>query len=93
MKRKEGHDLEKFHYFAAAVQVFEMVSLFVLFSLFYKKTYKKKNQSEVDDACQAAVAEITSSAQKAVKVVEGVKKYTPDATATKKALWIDVLIC
>lgn len=87
MKRKEGHDLEKIHYFAAAVQVFEMVSLFILFSLFYKKTYKKKkNQSEEDDACQAAVAEITSSAQKAVKVVEGVKKFTPDATATKKAL-------
>lgn len=36
--------LEQKHYFAMGVQIWEMASLFVLFSLFYKKSYGKKQQ-------------------------------------------------
>ena len=38
-------DMTPRHWFTMAVQVFEMSSLFVLFMLFYAKTYKKRKQS------------------------------------------------
>ena len=95
LPRAEDQKLFSNHYICCGVQVFEMVSLFVLFSMFYKKAYKSKASKKVlkveeeDDACQAAVAGITSSAQvlakDARKVVDGVQKYAPvGAVATTK---------
>ena len=93
--RSASETLQDVHYTACAVQVFEMMSMFVLFSMFYKKAYKsksKKNSSSIkveDDACQAAVANITSSAEAvakdARKVVDGMKKLAPEVV-TKKAI-------
>lgn len=37
--------LTGWHYFAAAVQMFEMISLFVLFFSFYRKAYSQKKKS------------------------------------------------
>ena len=34
------------YYFCCIVQVFEMVSLFVLFSLFYKRSYSQRNRKQ-----------------------------------------------
>lgn len=58
--------------FCCAVQVFEMVSLFILFSLFYKKSYsnkkataKRSNCSKDIDQCQKAMAEISTAAKEA----------------------------
>ena len=57
--------------FCAGVQVFEMVSLFCLFSLFYKKKYSKndkkgsKKESESEDECHKAMAEISTAAKEA----------------------------
>jgi elongation of very long chain fatty acids protein 4 len=47
-------------------QVFEMVSLFILFSIFYKKSYSKKNKGEKNkdaDQCQKAMGEISQAAK------------------------------
>jgi len=66
----------KEQYFAAAVQVWEMISLFVLFYIFFKKSYKSKANNKIsmstkakvcatieqdDDQCQAAVKAITNT--------------------------------
>jgi elongation of very long chain fatty acids protein 4 len=54
------------------VQVFEMVSLFFLFSLFYKKSYSKKGKSakkqegESEDQCHKAMGEISTATKDAV---------------------------
>ena len=60
------------YYFCCAVQVFEMVSLFVLFSLFYKRSYSKKKKgpksceiSEDIDQCHKVMSEISSAAKEA----------------------------
>jgi len=72
------------YYFCCAVQVFEMVSLFILFSLFFKKSYSKKNKmkkvestasvssvattKEEEDACHKAMGEISTAAKEAAEV-------------------------
>jgi len=54
--------------FCAAVQVFEMVSLFILFSMFYKRKYSKNSKSkssskEVENECHKAMGEISEAAK------------------------------
>jgi hypothetical protein len=69
------------HYACIAIQVLEMVSLFVLFSFFYRRSYgKRKNGAAAaagaagkqatrdDDQCQKAV---TSTIETVSKVIEG----------------------
>jgi elongation of very long chain fatty acids protein 4 len=53
------------YFICCAVQVFEMVSLFVLFSFFYKRKYSKKNKGvkESEDECHKAMGEISSAAK------------------------------
>lgn len=85
------------HITCIVVQVWEMASLFVLFSLFYRKSYVKKdnnngNSSKVveeseDDQCQAAVKAAVAGAQQAVESAakdagKAVRSGTP---AQKKA--------
>ena len=52
------------HVSAVATQVWEMASLFALFSFFYAKSYgKKANKATIeDDACQVAVKKAVSGA-------------------------------
>lgn len=66
------------HKLCIYIQVWEMMSLFFLFSIFYRKSYSKKNKGaekdalkekakedtadEDDDQCQAAVARATNTA-------------------------------
>jgi len=55
--------------FCCGVQVFEMVSLFILFSIFYKKSYSKKNKKsndDSDDQCNKAVGAITDATKEVV---------------------------
>ncbi|KAL7535160.1 hypothetical protein ACHAXR_006310, partial [Thalassiosira sp. AJA248-18] len=75
--------------FCCAVQVFEMVSLFCLFSLFYKRKYKNKggNNSkslvkETEDECHKAMGEISTAAKEvAGHAAKDASKIV--ATATK----------
>lgn len=58
-------EAEAKHYACYAVQTFEMVSLFYLFSLFYSKAYKKKKQlmrtsSELEVPEQSSVSSDSS---------------------------------
>lgn len=80
------------YYFCCAVQVFEMVSLFVLFSLFYKRKYSKKNSEgksdsksstkESEDQCHKAMGEISVAAKEvAGHAAKDAGKFV--ATATK----------
>jgi multisubunit Na+/H+ antiporter MnhG subunit len=65
---------------AAAIQVFEMASLFVLFMAFYKRSYKKKDgttrkkekEEEQDDQCQVAVATATKTVSMAASAAYNV---------------------
>ena len=71
------------HHVALAIQVWEMVSLFVLFSFFYAKSYGKKklpNSKAAGDQCQKAVSDAVSQA---AVVVEGAAK---DARRLKSKL-------
>lgn len=60
------------YYFCCGVQVFEMVSLFVLFSIFYKRSYSKKGSatkkpdSESEDQCHKAMGEISTATKDVV---------------------------
>ena len=83
--------LEQKHYIAMGVQIWEMASLFVLFSLFYKKSYGKKQQqrstpkpTDIDDQCQAAVAAasnvVGSAAKDAGKIASTAGKVMNDVT-------------
>nr|AAV67800.1 polyunsaturated fatty acid elongase 2 [Thalassiosira pseudonana] len=65
------------YYFCCGVQVFEMVSLFVLFSIFYKRSYSKKNKSggkdskknddgNNEDQCHKAMKDISEGAKEVV---------------------------
>ena len=69
------------YYFCCIVQVFEMVSLFVLFSIFFKKSYSKnKNKKQMgsskstssvkesEDQCHKAMGEISSVAKDVANV-------------------------
>lgn len=72
-------------YIAAAIQVFEMTSLFILFMAFYKKSYSKKSKRKTDaieaetedDQCQVAMATATETVSNAASAVY--------ATASKDA--------
>lgn len=64
------------HYFAMGVQIWEMASLFVLFSVFYRKSYGKKRKNsgtvpeaadDLKDQCQQAVAAASGVAESAAK--------------------------
>ena len=84
------------YYFCCAVQVFEMVSLFILFSLFFKKSYSKKNKmkrvestasvssvanKEEEDACHKAMGEISTAAKEAAEVAaKDAKRVVKSAT-------------
>jgi len=64
------------HTMALAIQVWEMMSLFVLFSFFYARSYGKKSEKERikkidDDQCQKAV---TAAVAGAAEVVETAAK-------------------
>ncbi len=52
------------HVVAVVIQVWEMVSLFALFSFFYAKSYGKKSKKEKldDDQCQKAVTNAVAGA-------------------------------
>ena len=68
MWRKEERKAK--HVLCVAVQVWEMVSLFVLFSFFYVKSYGKKKdlkKTSDDDQCQKAVKEGVAGAALAVE--------------------------
>ncbi len=59
---------ERRHHLCLAIQVWEMVSLFVLFSFFYAKSYgKKKAPTRDDDQCQKAVTTAVSAAAEVVE--------------------------
>lgn len=61
---------ESKHVICAAVQVWEMTSLFVLFSFFYMKSYGKKKSMQKasdEDQCQKAVKEGVAGAAQAVE--------------------------
>lgn len=71
---------EKKHYIAMGVQIWEMMSLFVLFSMFYRKSYGKnksmgkntagknsQNAEDIDDQCQLAVAAASNVVESAAK--------------------------
>lgn len=60
--------LESKHLICAAVQVWEMTSLFILFSFFYMRSYRKRKQRDSDeDQCQKAVKEGVAGAAQAVE--------------------------
>jgi len=67
----KGQASTKF-YIAVVTQVFEMVSLFVLFSFFFKRSYAKKQNKgastksaaeEAEDQCQKAVSTFTEASK------------------------------
>jgi hypothetical protein len=60
------------YYFCCIVQVFEMVSLFVLFSLFYKRSYSqrhKKQQENKSSSSTATTAKDSSSEDQCYKAM------------------------
>mmetsp|Transcript_6526 Transcript_6526/g.16239 ORF Transcript_6526/g.16239 Transcript_6526/m.16239 type:complete len:345 (+) Transcript_6526:135-1169(+) len=65
---RNGGEAETKHYLSYALQVFEMVSLFYLFSLFYSKAYKKKKaqlkriSSELEVPEQSSISSDNSDA-------------------------------
>lgn len=61
---------ESRHRTALLIQVWEMVSLFILFSFFYVKSYgKKKSGKKIDgDECQKAVTDAVSHAVAAAEI-------------------------
>mmetsp|Transcript_32447 Transcript_32447/g.55291 ORF Transcript_32447/g.55291 Transcript_32447/m.55291 type:complete len:355 (-) Transcript_32447:171-1235(-) len=82
------------YYFCCVVQVFEMVSLFVLFSLFYKRSYSKKNKGggkshspakESEDQCHKAMGEISVAAKEAAgHAAKDAGKLVASATSAVK---------
>lgn len=57
------------HTLCIVIQVWEMMSLFILFSFFYARSYGKKNKKKAsdDDQCQKAVTEAVSGAAQVVE--------------------------
>ena len=72
--------LELHHLLARAIQVGEMVSLFLLFSVFYKRTY---NSSGVKDECEEAV---TAGVKRADAAVSAVNELSFNKTSPGKRL-------
>lgn len=63
-------EIEARHYTAMFIQIWEVASMFVLFSIFYKKSYRKSKKPAIsaeDDKCQAAVKAAVQGAAKAVE--------------------------
>ena len=59
------------HTIGLVIQVWEMVSLFILFSFFYAKSYGKKKSKKSDsndDQCQKAVSDAISQAAEVVEI-------------------------
>jgi elongation of very long chain fatty acids protein 4 len=85
------------YFMCCGVQVFEMVSLFILFSVFYKKSYSKKNKeakAKEDDQCQKAMGEISIAAKEvaghaakdAGKLVASASKVVRTGASSMKAM-------
>ncbi|KAL7491727.1 hypothetical protein ACHAWT_001015 [Skeletonema menzelii] len=85
------------YFMCCGVQVFEMVSLFILFSIFYKKSYSKKNKeakAKEDDQCQKAMGEISIAAKEAAghaakdagKLVASASKVVRTGASKMKAM-------
>jgi len=87
------------YYYCCMVQVFEMVSLFILFSLFYKKKYSKKNKKgdqnstqsslaakeSIEDECHKAMGEISVAAKEvAGHAAKDASKFVGTATRAVK---------
>ena len=85
MRPKE--QTESKHVIAAAIQVWEMPSLFVLFSLFYMKSYgKKKNMQKAseEDQFQKAIKEGVAGAAQAVEsAAKNADKLASSVQSTK----------
>jgi hypothetical protein len=68
------------HIICAIVQVWEMTSLFVLFSFFYMKSYrnmKDLKKASDEDQCQKAVNEgVTGAAQAVESAAKNAGKFT-----------------
>lgn len=88
------------HYLCSGVQVFEMLSLFFLFQIFYKKSYSsksKKNKSETadtdaDDQCQAAVASLTTTASDTVSKAANAAVNAASKNGPRKAANAAVIV-
>ena len=78
------------HILGAVIQIWEMVSLFMLFSIFYKKSYgkgkakKEKVEDDDDDQCKAAVEAAVSGAAQVVETAA--KETTKAASSAAKAI-------
>lgn len=85
--------------YCCAVQVFEMVSLFILFSFFYKRKYSKKDKKEernsslstaavkesIEDECHKAMGEISEAAKEvAGQAAKDASKVVGTATRAVK---------
>lgn len=80
---------ENKHILCIIIQVWEMVSLFMLFSIFYKKSYKKRNpkakvEETDDDQCKKAVEAAVSSAAHAA--ASAAKETTKVASSAARAI-------
>jgi len=79
--------LELHHLLACAIQVGEMVSLFLLFSVFYKRTYNSSGSngkgSRVKDECEEAV---TAGVKRADAAVSAVNELSFNKTSPGKRL-------
>ena len=76
------------HIFSAAIQVWEMASLFALFSFFYMKSYGKRRAStklgDDHDQCQKAVKEGVTEAALAVEAAaKNAGKFTISAKGSR----------
>lgn len=74
------------HIVCAVVQVWEMTSLFVLFSFFYMKSYRNKKSSD-EDQCQKAVKEGMAGAAQAVEsAAKNAGKLTSSVKGKKSSI-------
>lgn len=79
------------HYLCLVIQIWEMASLFALFSFFYMKAYgKKKNakaEKDDDDQCQAAVkAAIAGAAQAVESAAKDAERIASTANMTRSGM-------
>lgn len=89
----------KTYYLCCVVQVFEMVSLFILFSFFYKRKYSKKHEKgkrisrqsaaaakeSIEDECHKAMGEISVAAKEvAENAAKDASKFVGTATRAVK---------
>eukprot|EP00559_Dactyliosolen_fragilissimus_P003651 CAMPEP_0184866232 /NCGR_PEP_ID=MMETSP0580-20130426/21462_1 /TAXON_ID=1118495 /ORGANISM="Dactyliosolen fragilissimus" /LENGTH=330 /DNA_ID=CAMNT_0027365799 /DNA_START=172 /DNA_END=1164 /DNA_ORIENTATION=- len=88
---KEDHKAK--HTISFVIQLWEMVSLFVLFSVFYRKSYGKKNKNKTakqesmddDDQCQqAVVAGVQAVENAAIDAAKNASKAYKASSELKK---------